>query len=143
MTNYLHTDFSVINDADFQRMIDELHHCIGWCRDDRQLSNAFYLLSVISAQDFKALSAAHLPAPGILTMKVGKLPQGAVYDFCCELVRLVPTHIEAFDGKTVLSLIKTYFRHQKPSRPRKPSRGEARHQRMTNLILQRRANGTL
>ena len=143
MKTYLHAKLVDVEDPDFQSLIDELHHCVGWTRKDQPLSSAFTLLQSIGIEDPRALTAQHLPTPGVLTMKVGTLPPGVVRDFCAELVGLARTHVETFDGKTVLSLIKACFPWPRPIRPRQPSRNEARHQRTTNVILQRRRNGDL
>lgn len=138
---YLHSPIAKTSDPEFQLLINELYHCAGWGRDDGQHLTLFYLLSAINAEDPKALTAAHLPVPGVLTTKVGKLRRGVVYDLCVELVKLKPTHLEAFDGKTVLSLLKAAV--PKPARRTKPSRRQARHENSTRVILQRRQNGDL
>ena len=146
MTKHLHAKIGEVADEEFQSMVDELYHCVDWQRDDQSLTTAFYLFSAICVQDPKAMTAQHLPGVGVLTTRVDKLSQGVVYDLCRELVNLKRTHIEAFDGKTVLALIKSCFPKPpspKSSRPRKPSRGEVRHDAMTRLIQQRRANGDL
>lgn len=139
----LHARLSTVEDASFQQLIDELYHCIGWERDDEQLVTCFYLLSAIGVQAPATLSQDRLPGEGILTEKVNSLPAGAVAELCRELVALKRTHIEAFDGKAVLTLIKECFPW--PERPvkRAPSSTEEHLDRLTNLILQRRANGDL
>jgi len=139
--SYLHAKISTVSDANFQRLIDELYHCVAWRRDDSSLSTLWYLLNAINAQDPKALTAKHLPTDGILTTKIDKLPQGVIYDLCRELADLKHTHIESLDGKAVLSLLKVSA--PKPARQRKPSLGEIRHEATTRLIKQRRANGDL
>jgi len=143
MSNHLHAKVAEVEDSNFQQMVNELYHCVGWKRDDHEVPTIFYLLSHIGVQDPKALTKNHLPCTGILTTKVGKLKQGVVYDFCRELAALKHTHIESFDGKTVLSLVKSCFPWSKPTRNKKLSRNQARHERVTSLILQRRENGDL
>ena len=138
---YLHAKISEVESPEFQALIDELYHCVGWQRDDRQLPTVWLLLNSISRQDPKALTAAHLPTKGIATTKIDKLPPGVIYDLCRELADLKHTHIESLDGKAVLSLLKVSA--PKPARQRKPSRGEMRHDAMTRLIEQRRRNGDL
>lgn len=137
----LHAKIAETTDPDFQRLIDELYHCVNWERDDTNFPTLWYLLGGIGAQNPKALAAAFLPTEGILTTKVEKLSQGVVYDLCCELAKVHRSHIEAYDGKRVLSLLKSLF--PKPPSRRKPTRGEIRHEAATRLILQRRANGDL
>lgn len=135
----LHTKFEDIDDYEFGQMVDELHHCVAWDRDDAVLPNLFYLLSAIVTQDPKALASSRLPAKGMLSTKVDKLSRGAVEDVCRELASLKGNHIESFDGKTVLSLLKSCF--PKPTRRRKPSRNQLRHEASLRVIQQRRANG--
>jgi hypothetical protein len=55
----------------------------------------------------RAMTRQHLAVDGILTTKVDKLsPDSVVYGVCRELVNRAGTHIESFDGKTLLSLLK-------------------------------------
>src|SRR4051794_38914500 len=115
----LHARLSDVPDAEFQQMIDELHHCVNWARDDHAVTSLFYLLSAIAVEDPKALAANRLPTGGILLTKVNKLPTGAVHDVCVELSSMKGAHIESFDGKNVLSLLKICF--PKAARPRKSS----------------------
>jgi len=144
MSNCLHAKISDVPDSAFQQLIEELYHCVGWKRNDEDYHNAFYLISAICAHDFGSLTIEHLPGPGILTTSVGKLAPGVVYDFCAELVRIRGSHIEAFDRKTVLTLIKSCFPRQKSARPRiVTGPRHNHHDSMTRLILQRRANGDL
>ena len=143
MSNYLHANLSEIDDDEFHQMIDELCHCAQMRRDDQVALTAFSLLSNILNNDSIRLTSNHLPVKGILSTKLSKLSQGAIYDFCFELATLKRTHIESFDNKTVLSLIKQCFPILKTARQKRPGRNESRHDRITNIILQRRANGDL
>jgi len=137
---YLHAKFSEVESPEFHALIDELYHCVGIRRDDHQLKTLFLLLSAITVQDPKALSPGHLPTNGILTTKIGTLPQGVIYDLCFQLAD-GHTHIESLDGKTVLSLLKTAI--PKVKRPKNPGRNQLRHEDQTRLIERRRANGDL
>lgn len=135
----LHAKIADIDDENLQQMIDEVYHCVGWARDDGNFSTLWYLLGGIGAQDPKALSEAHLPTAGLLTTKVGSLPDGVIYDLCLEIAQLKKTHLD--DGKKVIAMLKLVL--PKPVRARKPSRGQIRHEAQTRLILQRRRNGDL
>lgn len=137
----LHSSLCEVEDHEFDQLIDELHHCVGWARDDTSLTTLWYLLSAIVVEDSNALAANRLPTEGILLTKTNKLSPGAVYDVCRELTFHQGTHIESFDGKTVLSLIKACF--PKPPRTRKSTRNQLRHQANVRLIRLRRANGDL
>lgn len=135
----LHSDISKIDDPDFNQMIDEIYHCVDWRRDDQLFRTPWCLLGGIGAQDPKALSPSHLPTDGVLTTRIGQLPDGIVYDLCLEAAHLKRTHLD--DEKTVLSLLKLIL--PKRARARKPTRGHNRHDASTRLIKQRRANGDL
>lgn len=137
--SYYTAKISDVYDNDFQNLISEICHCVGWPRVDAKFPTLFYLIQGIGAQDPKALSASHLPTHGILTTKIGRLPEGIVFDLCLELANLKHTHID--DGKTVLALLKLFL--PKSVRMRKPTRGQIRHGASTRTILQRRANGDL
>ena len=146
MTNYLETKICDIPDPSFQRLVGELCSCVAWDPthfDDRTLR---FLLMAIGKEDLKALSAQHLAVPGILTTRVDKLsPDSVIYHVCWELVNLNRTHIESFDGKKVLSLIKRCSKIYWPKlpRPRKLTRSQLRHRNQTQLIIRRRQNGDL
>ena len=78
---------------------------------------------VINKDNPKALTKMYLPGPGILTKKVDALsPDSVLYQVCLELVELNRSHIESFDGKMVLSLIKKCSKvyGRKPTRAKKP-----------------------
>jgi len=139
--SYFRAKIEDVYDNDFQNLISEIYHCVGWSRDDANFPTLFYLIQGIGAQDPNAMTAAHLPTAGILTTKIGKLPQGVVYELCRELAELKRTHLESLDGKNVLSLIKAFL--PRASRRRSPSRGQVRREASTMLIRQRRANGDL
>lgn len=115
------TRLDEIADPAFHQMIDELCHCVGWTRDDRQNASLFYLLSSIGVENRGALQAKYLATDGILTTKVGKLPAGAVYDLCVELVRKAPgaPPMDDFVGKTVLALVTKCFHWPKAERKRR------------------------
>jgi hypothetical protein len=142
MTSLLHMPITSVGDETFQSLVTELYHCVDWRRDDAQFPTLFYLISAIRAQDPKALSLKYLPIQGgTLQAKVGKLPGGVLWDLCFELAELQRTPIEAFDGKTVLALLKSTV--AKPPLARKPSRNRLRHEAVERTIRQRRANGDL
>ena len=145
MTNYTETKVREILDSDFQSMVSELCDCVRLGRDqfvDQPLS---YLL-MASAREGRALTRQHLATDGILTAKVVKLPyDSVVHCVCRELVNRAGTHIEAFDGKTLLSLIKRCREAYcpQPPQPKKLTRRESRHRFQVELIERRRSNGDL
>ncbi len=141
MSDLLHLRLDAIFDPAFQQMLDELYHAVNWSRDDLATPTLFYLLSSIMTEDAKALAANRLPATGVLLTKVDRLHEGAVEDVCRELASIKGAHIESFDGKTVLSLIKTCF--PKAVRARKPTRNQLHHDARRMVIVMRRANGDL
>lgn len=144
-TNYSHTKISDIDDSDFQSLVSELCLCADLGRDQFLNHPLSYLLMAIGREN-RALTAQHLPLPGVLTRKVGKLsPDSVVHNVCRELVDLKKTHIESFDGKTVLSLIKHCHKAHCPQapRPKKQPRHRRAYQAQTRLIQQRRRNGDL
>ena len=143
MTNYTETKVREILDSGFQSMVSELCECVQLDRDqfvDQPLS---YLL-MASAREGRALTRQHLAIDGILTTKVDKLPyDSVVHCVCRELANRAGTHIEAFDGKTVLSLIKCCRKAccPQPPRPKKLTRRERNRRFEADLILRRRENG--
>jgi hypothetical protein len=101
---------------------------------------------VIGREDAKALAINRLPGPGILTTKVSKLsPNSIVYQVCWALTKLKGTHIESFDEKTVLSLVKRCHKVFCPqiTRSKSTTRSERRHQFTKEMIMRRRKNGSL
>ena len=139
--NYLTAKIADVSDPSFQQLVDELYYCADIRRDDRALPTLFLVLSSITAQDGNALTPAHLPTQGVLTTKVAKVEAGVIYELCKQAAELRHTPIEAFDGKTVLYLLKTII--PKACRAKRPTRNQQRHESMTALILRRRANGDL
>ena len=124
MTRHLETKIREVHDEEFQSLIDELCQCAAWEREQFDNHTLRFLL-MATGKEARALSHQHLAFKGVLTTKVDKLrPESVVFDVCQELVRLKHTHIEAFDGKTVLSLIKhcyvVFWQRPKPSRRRRP-----------------------
>ena len=104
------------------------------------------MLMAIVKEDSKCLSARYLPGPGVLTSKVRQLrPDSVVHAVCREMASLNRTHIESFDGVTVLSLIKKCSKVYSPKSPRtkKLTRNQLLHQFQTKLIKRRRENGDL
>ena len=94
----------------------------------------------------KPLGKAYLPTRGILTTTVEKLPpDSVVYQVCREIAKRRRTHVESFDGKTVLTLIKQCHQAFGPTlaRPKKLTRLQRRHEFETDLIKRRRENGDL
>lgn len=136
---HFHTKIAEADDAVFQALVDEIYHCVGWARDDSVFPTLFYLIQGIGAQDPKSLKLTNLPTPGILGTKVGKLPNGIVYDICLELAHSNRTHLD--DGKSVLALLKLAL--PKPTPKRKLTRGQIRHEASNRMIIQRRKNGDL
>ena len=124
MTRYLETKIREVYDEEFQFLIDELCQCAGWEREEFDNHTLRFLL-MATGKEVRALSHQHFPFKGVLTTKVDKLrPESVVFHVCQELVRLKHTHIEAFDGKTVLSLIKhcyvVFWQRPKPPKRRRP-----------------------
>lgn len=145
MTNYTEVKIREIDNPDFQSMIDELCHCVVLGKDQFVNQPLPYLFMAI-IRERRAMTRQHLPTNGILTRKVDKLSSDSVvYDVCRELVNRKRTHIESFDGKTVLSLIKQCHKAfcPPPPRLRRLTQRERDYRCMTRLILQRRKNGDL
>jgi hypothetical protein len=145
MTNYTQIKICEIPDPDFQSLITELCHCVVLRRDQFVNQPLSFLLMAI-VRERRAMTRQHLPTDGILTVKVDKLsPDSVVYDICREMVNRKGAHIESFDGKTVLSLIKHCYKTFCPSipRPRKQTRRESDYRFKTELIKRRRRNGDL
>lgn len=126
-------------------MVAELCHCVNLGKDQFEGQPLSYLLMAIGKEK-RALTKQHLPTGGILTRRVDKLaPNSVVYGVCRELVNLKRTHIESFDGKVVLSLIKhchKFFCPQ-PPRPKRMTRKQSDYRWKTKLIERRRRNGDL
>lgn len=102
----VYMNINTVRDPDFQSMVAELCHCVGWDKNQFETETFSFLLMAIGREG-RALTQSHLPVEGILTTRVEKLPtDGAVFRVCYELANLNRTHIESFDGKTVLTLIK-------------------------------------
>jgi hypothetical protein len=145
MANYTQTKICAIEDSDFQSMIAELCHCVVLGKDQFVNETLFYLFMAIVRQK-RTITKQHLPTDGILTRKVDKLPTDSViYEVCREMVNQKRTHIESFDGKTVLTLIKQCYKAFCPplSRSKKPTRREIAYQFQTELIKRRRKAGSL
>jgi hypothetical protein len=145
MTNYAQINICEIPDPDFQSMVAELCHCVVLGKDQFVNQPLSYLLMAI-VREKRAMTRQHLPTDGILTIKVDKLStDSVVYCICRELVNQKGTHIESFDGKTVLSLIKHCYKSFCPplARPKKPIRWDRNYQLTTKVIKQRRKNGDL
>ncbi|MGD0743653.1 MAG: hypothetical protein ABSA45_00725 [Verrucomicrobiota bacterium] len=145
MINYTQTKICEISDPDFQSMIAELCRCVFLGQDQFVNQPLSFLLMAI-VREKRAMTRQHLPTDGILTMRVDKLSPGSVvYDVCQEMVNQKGAHIESFDGKTVLSLIKHCYKAFCPSIPRlkKQTRRESEYQFKMDLIKRRRKNGDL
>jgi len=145
MTNYSQTNICEISDPEFQLMVDELCHCVDLGKDQYESQPLSFLLMTIGREK-RAMTKEHLPGNGILTRKVNKLPiDSVVHCVCTELANLKRTHIESFDGKTVLSLIKNCYQVYcpLPTRPKKSTRRQNAYQFKTQLIERRRKNGDL
>ena len=146
MTHYVQKmKICEITDSGFQSMVDELSLCIGLDREHFNNQPLAYMLMVIHKEK-KALTRHQLPISGILTTKVDKLPPDSVVDLVCrELVNLKKTHIESFDGKTVLSLIKHCHKALCPLPPKtkRLTRRQSAYQFKADLIKRRRVNGDL
>ena len=126
-------------------MVAELCHCVNLGKDQFENQPLSYLLMAIGKEK-RALTKQHLPTSGILTRKVDELPPDSiVYQVCQELVNLKRTHIESFDRRTVLTLIKHCHKAHcpQPPRPKKLTRREMDYRAMTRLIEKRRKNGDL
>lgn len=145
MTNYVQTNICEVEDQDFQTLILELCHCTNLdIADVEDKSLAFFLMAI--ARENRVLTKQHLATDGILTRKVNKLASDSiVFAVCQEMVRQKNSHIENFDGKTVLSLIKHCYKSFFPklARPKKLTRRQSNYQFQTELIKRRRSNGDL
>ena len=145
MTNYTQTNICEVSDSGFQSMVAELCHCVNLGKDQFDNQPLSFLLMAIGKEN-RALTKQHLPISGVMTRKVDKLStDSVVYHVCLELVNLKRTHIESFDGKAVLSLIKHCHKVfcPRPTRPKKLTRRESNYQWKTELIERRRKNGDL
>ena len=124
MTRYLETKICEVPDENFQLLIEELCLCAGW--EPTQFENhTLRFLLMATGKEARELSLQHIPFKGVLTTKVDKLKhESVVFNVCEELVRVKRSHIEAFDGKTVLSLIKhcyvVFWKIPKPPKRRRP-----------------------
>ena len=145
MTNYAQIKICEIRDSDFQSMVAELCQCVFLGKDqfvDQTL--AFLLMAIV--REKRSISRQHLATDGILTMRVDKLStDSVVYCICRELANSKGAHIESFDGKTVLSLIKHCYKSFCPplARPKTLTRRERNWQLSTEVINLRRKNGDL
>ena len=145
MSNYIHTPIQDIGDPEFQLLVKELCLCIQLDLALFEGQPLTYMLMVIGREK-KALTRDHLLLDGILTTKVAKLsPDSVVYRVCWELANVKKTHIESFDEKTVLSLIKECHKVfcPTPPRPKRTARWQRDCQFTTEQIIQRRRNGVL
>lgn len=145
MSTYIQQNICEIEDPDFQDMIFELCHCVNLdMAEVEDQSLAFFLMCI--GREKWALTQQHLPTAGILTRKVNKLAtDSVVYAVCQELVKKKNSHIENFDGKTVLSLIKHCYQSffPKPTRPKKLKPHQLGYQIGKSVIDRRRKNGDL
>ena len=145
MTNYIQTKICEISEPNFQSLVSELCHCVALGRDQFEYQPLTFLLMAIGREG-KALTKAHLPTEGILTRKVDKLPVASVvHGVCVELVTAKKTHIEFFDGKAVLSLIKQCHKVYcpRPAPPKRLTRQRRDYLANAELIKRRRKNGDL
>ena len=112
MTNYVQIKICEIEDPDFRSLIVELCQGLNWEFDEFYDSRLSDLLMSIGKEDKgKSLTRQHLPLSRVLTTRVDKLPfDSVVHQACRELARMKGSPIEAFDGKTVLTLIKSCYK---------------------------------
>lgn len=104
---YIYMKMRDVADPDFHAMVAELCRCVGWDKNQFEEKTDFSFLLMAIGREGKVLTQQRAPRNGILRTKVNKLPtNGAVFRVCYELSTLNRTHIELFDGKTVLTLIK-------------------------------------
>jgi len=148
MTNFVHINICEIDDPDFQAMVAELRHAVGWDTEgfDEVVKRPLSSLLMMIGREKKLLTTQHLAVNGILTTKVDKLRFDSVVSGVCEeLARLKNRNVECFDGKTVLSLIKHCYKvfSRTAARAKKPNSKERKYQFATELIKSRRRNGDL
>lgn len=145
MTNYVYKKICDVADSDFQSLILELCHCTNLnLADVEDNSLVFFLMAI--ARENRVLTKQHLPTAGILTRKVDKLASDSiVFAVCQEMVRQKNSHIENFDGKTVLALIKHCYKSffPKPARPKKLKPHQLDYLVGKSVIDRRRKNGDL
>jgi len=140
MTAYVETKIGLIDDPDFQSLIDELCECANWAKDDfenKTLAN-FFTAVVIEKKEITRLKVLIDP---ILRKKVKDLEvDSVVYGVCCELLSRAGKSMDDYLGKSVYAVVKQCHKAvcPKPSRPRKPTRRELEHQAKTKRILSRR-----
>ena len=143
MSNHLHTKIRDIDDADVREVLAELCHCARWDLARHEGGTIFHLLSSLFLERSNTLSLEYVPSPSWLETKTRKVSSESVLDFCRELTALKRTTLEAFDRKTVLSLIKECFPQLDQSSSPSPREEPSDFERETRLIMQRRRNGSL
>lgn len=146
MTNYLETRIRDIDAPDFRAMVNGLCHCTGFSEAEFTNGTLRFMLMALLKESSHCLSDKYLPVSGILTQKVGNLPHGSVvYCVCTELAALNKIQIETMDGKKVVAFIMACSNGLCPSLPKlaKLGRNQLRHRSQTQLIMQRRQNGSL
>ena len=145
MIKYIETNICEIRDHQFQSLITELCHCTDLPQAQFNPKPLSYLFMVV-VREKKPLAKQFLPGPGILTMKVDQVdPDSVVHRVCLELVNLKKTHIESFDGKTVLALIRQCHKcvNPRPNQLKKPTRQQRDYNHKISVIKKRRKNGSL
>jgi hypothetical protein len=142
MTKYLETKIFEIKDADFQTLITELCESVRMSDEgieNKTLANLFSAFVI----EKKVMNLQNLPTEQILSKKVKELAlDSVVHDVCCELALANEKPMDDLAGKTVFALIKQCYKavNPSPSRTKKPTRLQSKHQFSTNLINRRRSN---
>ena len=133
MIKYTETPICEIDDADFRALVCELCGCFQVDSDEFANRTLTFLLMASVKQGW-AMTRQHLATNGFLTTKVNKLPHGSgVRGVCLELVARSKGQMEAFDGKTVLSLMKQC---RKSCAPQLPGQNKGARRESSRLFAQ-------
>jgi hypothetical protein len=119
---FIEMKISEIADSDFQSLVTELCHCVSLDREQFINQPLSFLLMAIVREN-RAMTRQHLLVDGILTMKVDKVSTDSVlYQVCKELANFKGMTVEAYGGKTILSLIKNCYKATCPKLLRQKTR---------------------
>jgi hypothetical protein len=118
MQKIIHLKISIVEDSDFQLLVDELCQSIFLDKND-VLQHTFSFLLMAIVREKKKMDLNNVLVSRILDTKVGKLSfNSIVYSVCCELVALNNSHIEFYSGKSVFTLIKECHKFYRPKKNR-------------------------
>jgi hypothetical protein len=131
-------------DPDFKELVTELCDGAGINRAEVEKRDLSYFFMAVIERG-KRFSLARVAVDRILKSKVNDWPHdSAIYGVCVELAKRAGV-CDAFDDKSVLTLIKRCYRTgcPKPAPRRKMKKYQIAYQEKTRLIQKRRENGSL